>query len=234
MLLQDIFGQLATGEFDQLSLAEDGQIDKEDYPKVIRHINLALTDLYSRFNIKQREVVVVLDPAKTSYPLHSDFAESNTDSTETKYIEDMTSPFTDDIIQIVEVFDDMGEGLPLNAMGHSQGVYTPEPTVVQVANGVNSNRLFIIYKASHPRLEPTLLDITGVKVELPPVFLHALLCFVGSRVNQNRLKEGSAAMAADLKQKYELECLRLEQLGLVNADTVGGKEEDAFEREGWV
>ena len=54
MLLSDIFEQLTMGEVSQLSLGgtNEGGVLPQDYPKIVPHINLALTEIYKRFNLK--------------------------------------------------------------------------------------------------------------------------------------------------------------------------------------
>lgn len=52
MTLQEIFDQLAYGEFRTLSVGEDG-IQPKSYASMINHINLGLNALYKRFPLKR-------------------------------------------------------------------------------------------------------------------------------------------------------------------------------------
>ncbi len=62
MKLSEFFDLLEYGELANLPLS--GNIDspkgirEQDYPVLISHLNLALTDLHTKFNLKEREVAV--------------------------------------------------------------------------------------------------------------------------------------------------------------------------------
>lgn len=211
MTLQEIFDDLGTGEFNNVGVSDNSDVIKPDqYPKLIRHINLALSDLFSRFNLKSKEEVVELDPTVSMYSLDH----------------------LPDLLAITNVFDDYGNRLLMNEMTDDTcQVFTPSYNTLQVAD-VDSSNLYVIYKAKHPKLD----DQGGPnqELELPPQFKQALLCYVGYRLHYNRLKDGSAEIGADMKNRYEMECKQLEGWGLTNSDSVGAKSQTRFETEGWA
>ena len=79
MTLQDIFDKLTFGELSQIGVSGNGTgISQEDYPKLISHVNLGLTDLYTKFPLREREVVIQQYDEISFYELDITHAQSNT------------------------------------------------------------------------------------------------------------------------------------------------------------
>ena len=106
MLLADLFSYISTLDSSSINIGGDdnGDIASNHYPKVINAINLAMIDLYTEFPVKVRGMTIQLYSHITEYYLDSDYAATNTESTEVyKYITDTANnPFTDDVIHIVQ------------------------------------------------------------------------------------------------------------------------------------
>lgn len=236
MTLQDIFDQLETGEFSTLGIiGDDGKLETSEQAKVVRHINLAVADLYSRFNLANREFVLEIQDEVTLYKLSSDYADSNLESVETKYIKDTAEDaFTDDLTAVTEVFDGEGDRMGLNDAGHEYPISTPTYNVLKVTGRTAGELLEVHYKAKHTVLPEAPADASALVLGLPSHFLQAVLYYVGYRINSNRLKEGSAILAANMKQMYEQECLQMDQWGLTNAHAAVNKAVDVIDNEGWA
>ena len=182
MRLSTIFEHLTHGPLSNLAVGQGipGEVAQASLPKLITLVNAGLVDLYTRFALRTRDITVQLSDGKNIYPLTSDFAESNTESVETKYILDGTSvyPFTDDIISIDEVYNELGTRIPLNDYHAAGSVMTPEPSVIQVPYTNRENMLAIIYRALPTKISTSLLDPSIEEVTLPYHFMEALISFV--------------------------------------------------------
>jgi len=248
MKLSTVFQQLTHGELSQLDIggAENAGIQVCDYVKVVGHINLALTELYTRFPLKVAEVIVQQYDHIQTYYLDSKFAKTNSESDEpVKYIMDSQfQPFLDNVNKIEQVFNEEGVPLLLNdfdgccshtpasGMDHQvyHPVYTPTYNSIQVPQPEKENNMIITYRADHDPILVPGLDPSTTEVAIPPGYLQALLLFVGSRVyagmNADQGNEGNTYY-----QKFEAACAKLTELNLMNRDT---KHNSKLDCAGWV
>lgn len=236
MYLQEIFDQLSGGEFSQLSIGGNaaGVIDDNNAAKVVNHINLGLTALYRRFNLKTGSLVLRLQEGQLKYQLHSKFAVNAESDSELRYIiDDAGEPFADDIIKVEGVFAADGTELPLNDAADSDSVLTPTALTLEVPSALTLQDLTVKYRGNHPRLvvEDGYIDAEETWVDLPDTHQSALLYYVASRVNNpvgmsNEFHAGNSYYA-----KYEGECQELESKGL-QVDVT--QTNDRLQRNGWV
>lgn len=249
MNIQEIFDQLTHGELSQISIGggEQGKVDKSNYAAVINHINLALTALYKRFNLKSGRLRLEMVPGKTQYQIHSRFAQSNLDSVETtKYLLDTSDPFKDDLLKIEQVLSENGTDMVLNDGSYQYSLVTPNYRTLSVPEGIverkadlpedyKTSTLDLVYRANHHKL--ILKDEWGIdyfdelEVDLPDAYLEALLYFIASRVNNpigmtNEFHAGNSYAA-----KYEQECARLE---MQNLQVDRGHQNTRLRAGGWV
>jgi len=225
-------------------------IQVQDYPRVIPAINLALSELYKRFDLKRSEVVVQQYDQITMYKLDSRFAVTNVNSNEPiKYIEDSQYfPFQDDVLKIERVFNEEGEQLYLNqenayttpesGLGSEfygsdkyWSVHIPSYNVVQVPYPDSANQMIITYRAKHPTISSTITDPSIVNVDLPESLLEALLLYIGSRVNINRGTELSLAEGQLQMAKFEASISKITEMGIINSDDT---ENSKLDSRGWV
>jgi len=182
MRLSKIFEHLTHNTLSNLSIGHDeiGEVSPDKYPKLITLVNAGLIDLYTRFALRTRDITIQLSDGKNIYPLTIAFAESNTASIETKYILDATTfyKFTDDIISIDEVYNEIGQRVPLNESDNESSVFTPSPSVLQVPYTSRENVLSILYRALPDEIAVSVLDPSAEEVDLPYHFLEALTSFI--------------------------------------------------------
>ena len=222
MYLQEIFDQLSGGEFSQLSVggADSGVIDGTNAGRVLGHINLGLTTLFTRFNLKQRTLKFPLQAGSDTYSLN-----------------------IDDILKITKVVTDLEVELALNREGDCYSCFTPSLKVLRVPEVIvnqgpdlpdefKTASLSVVYRANHPKLKPQgLFSGVNQEVELPATHLLPLLYFVASRVHNpigmsNEFHAGNSYYA-----KYEAACKELEHHGMqVDKDVFN----DRLYRNGWV
>lgn len=235
MQLQEIFDQLSAGEFSQLSIggAPQGVIDERNHARVVGHINLGLTALYRRFNLKEGKLILRLQEGQTKYQLHSKFAVAGDSDEPVRYIIDSEAdPFRDDIIKVEKVLAD-GKPLGLNDAADPDSVTTPTSLTLEVPASLGVQDLTVVYRGNHPKLvvEDGYIDTEDTWVELPETHLMALLYYVASRVHNpigmsNEFHAGNSYAA-----KYEAECRELEGKGL-QVDLTQSNER--LRRNGWA
>lgn len=227
MKLQEIFDQLATGEFSQLSIGgqEPGTINEANYATVLSHVNLGLTALYKRFTLKEGQLTLELQDDKTKYELHSSFAVNVRRSAETvRYIIDTADdPFVDDIIKVERVLTDAGDELALNDATDPMSVTTPSNLVLRVPTGIEAEKLTVIYRAKHQKINVGIgyFNPDRVEIELPDTHLQALLYYVASRVHNPIGMVNEFNAGNNYYGKYLAECEELENKGL-QVDQGGG------------
>ena len=247
MKLTEIFYHLATGELSQLSIGggTSGEISEKNHDRIVAHINMGLTALYTRFLLKERTIRVSLQEGRLVYPLVRKYAASNTESTEpVKFLWDsLSDPFLDDVLKIERVDTAYGIEMPLNARG-KYSLTTPAMNrlafpqeIVELSpdlpEELKTTWVMVHYRASHPSIDTLAgtFDPETYDVELPSSHLMALLYFVASRLHNpigmiNEFHSGNSYAA-----KYEAECQRLE-LANVRIDTVS--QDNKLDRNGWV
>lgn len=184
MRLDDLFEVLQYGEVSNTNLVDvdTGEIALNKYPRLITFINRGLTALYSSFLLKEDIVTVQQLDGRTTYVLHSKHAQSNTTSTEIKFILDtVAKPFSDDLLKIESISDELGDPIPLNDLDTEDSFFLPEYNKVQVTN-VNPNMAFhVTYRANHTKIAPNTTDLTTIDVVLPDSFIDALVHYVSSK-----------------------------------------------------
>ena len=246
MKLSEIFSQLSYGEFSQLSIGSGsmGEISEANQARVVAHINLGLSSLYTRFLLKQRSVKLALQVDRLVYPLTRAYAASNDESSEpVKYLWDSSlDPFLGDVLKIEEVKTAYGIEMPLNSRGKLtlttptlNSLAFPQAIVEQspeLPEELKTTWVNVFYRASHPIIDPFVgtFDPEVYEVELPYSHLTALLYFVASRVHNpigmiNEFHSGNSYAA-----KYEAECQRLE-LTNIRIDEID--QESKLVRNGW-
>jgi len=244
MKLKEIFDGLTYGELSQVSIGggKAGEILVSAYPRVLNHINLGLTALFKRFNLKEGRLTLELQPNMRTYKLHSLYAVMNSKTAPVKYIKDtLDSPFKDDILKVERVLTDEGIELPLNDSMDPLSVTTDSQLVLRVpkaildgtAEGLATENLELVYRAKHPNIVVPLgyFDPARVEVSLPDTHLQALLFFVAGRAHAPIGMREEFNASNNFMARYEAECVQLENDG--NEIDQGSQSFKLF-RNGWV
>lgn len=224
MTLQDLLDQLSFGELAQISIGGQpaGALTEANWPQISAHIRLALSALYTRFNLKEGRLVLQLRPNKLTYVLDS--------REDVRFVvgrED--DEFADDLIKIERVSTPAGVDLPLNEPDNPLSCVTPVAKTLKLpldlaGGGANvpeefrTNTLKIRYRAAHKALNmPGGYLPHKYEMELPESHLNALILFVASRVNTPMGMtgdHGASHTGNNYFLRYEQECQRLENDGL--------------------
>lgn len=202
MNLALVMDALAFGELSTLGCVEGGKIIASKRKPIISALNLGLISLHTRFLIKRRKETINLVSGKTRYAL--------------------TSP---DVLEVIKITDSDGNSYPgtglfqkssMNVLEASddlpRGEYTIEyiaaPTPVTLPEGNHS------------------YPFEDIEIDLPVVFLKALLYFIGSRMQSpvgiglDSTRVTRKPAEANYAEKFEIECRMLEHRGVSLDDDV--------------
>jgi len=244
MKLKEIFDQLTYGELSQISIGGGaaGAIRVQDYPKMIAHVNLALTALYKRFKLKEGRFTLQLQPGVYTYQLNSKFAASNKSRGPVKYINDLAFPFKDDLLKVEHIYSSSGFEFNVNNAADKLSMNTPNQRTLVVPKDIvdqldtltedlKTSTLEIVYRANHVKLAYEDVEPEEIELELPETHVDALLLFVGARVHTPAGLGESESTGNTYYQKYEFACQQLENQDF---QIDHGTQYNKLERNGWV
>lgn len=224
MDINDLFQRLSYGELSNLAIGGEGSgtILAGKEPKLVGYTNEGLLRLFSRFILKEDNLLIELVSGVTQYILKEEYAEhaGAASGVTYHYIKDSEeAPFLDDVIKILGVYDtnlenDYPDAFPLNDLEHNKSLFTPQPHILQVPRPVENTVLSVLYQARHPKLSHEELD-TVINI---PFFLEgALQSFVASEVYSHMNGQDNTAKAAEFMLKYESVCQEVEERDLVSS-----------------
>lgn len=234
MNLGELGSRLSTGELSNLSLANEGNgtIKEDQKAKIINAANAGLLRIFSRFMLKQNDLIIELVGHITKYPLVSKYAELNSESTEKyKFIKDgLHRPFKDDVIKILEVIDYGGWEYTLNDSESHTSLFTPSPNVLQVPTPLSGKALNVIYQARH---DPIPLDAADdFLIDIPFFLEEALTNYIGSLIYSHMNGQENMVKSQDFAAKYESICSEIEEKDLVNQTY--STSNTKFAKRGWI
>lgn len=216
MKLHELFQNLSFGEFANLTIGDEGAgtIPVQHQPKILAYTNQALTKLYSRFVLAEKELALDAQDEITIYPLHRKYAATDPTPVYKKYISDIfDNPYIGDLIKIRAVYDEVGERLPMNDPLNEASVYTPSFDTLQINAPKTGNTYFVVYQARHAALLPDDLD---QEIVLPEPLVEALQAQVAHKVFAAMTGEEHSRRAQELLARYELICREVEQRDLAS------------------
>lgn len=236
MNVEKFFSNLAFGKLANLSMAGSGEpngdIEVAARPQVMHAVNEGLTRLYSRFVLKENDVIISLRDHITKYYLSSLYSEAlyPQPGVEIPYILDTPAqPFSNDVIRIMSVYDSIGRKVPLNDDNNARSVFTPQFNMLQVMKPENGKLLNVVYQAKHPQLS---VDHPQDLIQLPDVLHGALEAYTAYLVYSSINTQEAVAKAAEYMNLYEMLCSEVEMKDTVSNST--SITTTKFEERGWV
>lgn len=217
---------LGLGVLNNTQYANTYQLDVvRDQMNLIILVDEALTRLYSRFNLRTRNVLIEVQVGRTFYHLDSKYAVQSHDPilVPHPYIKDLPNDkFEDDACKVLQIQDSLGRTRPLNDPNRTDSLYTPQPDVIQNPQPVPLDIMFVTYQAKHPKIAVKAEvdgDVAwqyGHDVILPDVLMPALYNYVGYLVYSRMATQEANAKAAGNLMVYEEICKDVERGDLVN------------------
>lgn len=199
MKLKQVIDSIKYGELTNISWEDNKRL-----PSIITYINQALTDLYNKFPIMEKQITIQQYPQISMYVLTRDFARTNIKSQELhKYILDTPfEPFREDILQITGAYDEVGRPIPLNDINSPRSFFLVSYNTLQIPNANENEATFITYKARHRYIEPTTEDLEQ-EVFLPTCLEEALYAYIGYKALISIGSADTVQLAQLYLQRYE-------------------------------
>lgn len=253
MKLKDIYNQLAFGELRQAVLgtgpigSADGMPDtKEHYAKILPFVKLGLTELHKRFNLRERSLKLQIQTGQVSYVISTEFAASNTRSTQAvKYILDAADPFQDDLMKIERVYgtyETKRYEIPLNKIDDVSAIRTNSYNMLLIPDSttdapwlLETTELEVVYRADHPVIADILANaLPGMTtIYLPNMYLEPLIWYIASRATNPAGISGEFHEGNNYTAKYEQSISVLKNSG-VDYTIEAQSENDRLTAGGWV
>jgi hypothetical protein len=234
MTLSEVLDQLQQGELSFLKL---GEFDTpESQKKITSHLNLALTELHTRFFLRKGSVDIEVVSGVSDYEIHSsrgklwgkEVVRYLLDSPERPFpnnllkIEAITNkgirvePLADGTFQICGdpcVDNTIDKPLPLNDYNLRNSFHELAFNVVRIPPDYDCPTFTVTYRANHNKItvsEET--DPCKVQIDISRAFMEPLVLFVAHRaarsLNSDQLQEQT-----NFYQLYEQSLTRLMNLG---------------------
>lgn len=223
LLISSLFKKLSYGELSNLAISNSGSgtILEAKYPQLIDYANEALTALYSRFLLSEKELIIEQVAEETRYNLTSKYAVfGGADSgVEHHYIIDQTEAhFKDDLIRVLEVWGTNGKFV-LNDQAFEHSLYTPTPLLLQVPYPIDGEPLSVVYQAKHPALVDTGGTVLTQDVVLPYYLENAFQKMIASEVFSHMGGPENIMKSQEYLAAGEKDLLLIEEKDLANQTT---------------
>lgn len=236
MLVEDLFRSLSFGELTNLAISGNGSgtIVESQQPKIINYTNEALLRLYSRFVLKENDVLVQLYEHITFYHLMPRFALNFAPKTgeanePIRYLLDLPQePFKDEVIKVLTIYDGVGREIPLNDEEKHNSCFTPQAKVIQVPQPLDETFLSVRYQQKHPKLSGDKSE----EITCPDILVGALTSYIAFKVFSHMNSADSTQKAQEFMGMYESLCAEATDRDLVNSST--SQSNTRFSRGGWI
>jgi hypothetical protein len=223
LLISSLFRKLSYGELSNLAISNSGSgtILEAKYPQLIDYANEALTMLYSRFLLHEKELIIEQVAEETRYNLTSKYAVFGGagSGAEHHYIIDQTEAhFTDDLIRVLEVWGTNGKFI-LNDANYEYSLFTPKPLLLQVPYPIDGEPMSVIYQARHPVLVDTGEGVLTQDVVLPYYLENAFQKMIASEVFSHLGGQENIMKSQEYLAAYEKDLGLVEDRDLANQTT---------------
>ena len=243
MYLQELFDNLAYGEFSHLSIGNSsiGSIKEAAYPKVVGIVNRALRAIYKRFILKKKVVLLHMQSGVETYYLRSSKLAASEDAlSDSTYLlsKNSVDPFDgDEVIRILDVKTSAGLPALLNTLEiETTCLRTLSHDTFQVIPADILDILSIKYQASHPKIIiGDDFDPETYEINYPGFIEEALMMHIASQLfkgKTSKASEGEGYATNTYHYRYEAACQEISILGF--AESADPPESHKFEDKGFV
>ena len=218
MRIAELFKRLAYGQLSNLSMNNgDGTLQEAKHPQIIQYTNEALLQLFSRFLLKEKQLIIEQVAHITNYHLKRRYAEGSGSDEDYHYIKDLPDdPFREDVIRVLAVYSEMGQCI-LNDQTQPRSLFTPQPAVLQVPDPEEGRPLSVLYQARHHVLDDRIgKAIPDQEIDIPFFLEGALQNYIGYLVYSHMNGQENIIKSQEYLAAYEATCLNVEQRDLVN------------------
>ncbi len=194
MRLQEFFDILKNTELKQIIIGEDDQ-------KVLDLLNLALIEVYGKFNILQEEQIITIVSGKTRYRL-----QDNSQRVLQVYYRDLVlNPAVGGGDTFIEV--------PINDINCDESVFTPQPFVLHVPNP-DAGRIYSVMQTVIPPYI-TKDNINTLDFLLPPQFIEPIMNYAAYRGYKSMNGDEQSEIGSHYRA-YMQSCNEVYKKGMIN------------------
>ena len=222
MKLSELFQKLSYGELSNLSLSGEGSgtIIEASQPRIVLLINDALKDIFSRFNLNERTTAIQSIEWKSFYPLRKEFAVQDP-TVGLKYILDTPyNKFTDDLVKILSVTNEVGATLPMNDLEQWASVFTPKHDTLQLTHPGSDQMFAVTYQALHPEILATGEGFLDQEIRIPTILETALRMKVALPIFSSMSGQEYSVKSQQLEAAYESRLVEVKQENLISDSVV--------------
>lgn len=209
-----LLSRLAYGELSNLKMGDPltGTIAAANVPQVLSGINRALKDIFTRFKLSTKEILIEQSLDISHYFIRWEYAQSNTESTQpVKYIDDSNCEgFDGRIAKILSVYDSFGRQLFMNKLQEPLSVFTPEYDCLQITANHQSSEFYVIFQALHPEVEYTTDPAVDTVINIPPALEDPLILLTASKIYEAISGQANMTRSNLLHQQYEAKLVEAE------------------------
>lgn len=187
--------------------------------KVLSYLNEGLTELYSKFILSQKELIIRRKTPFVEYYLRPEFAVSNPAVVPYKYIDDThNDKFDGDLLKILRVSNGYGHDLYINDHEQPRSVFTPTFDCLQITDVHDEDYFFVIYQADHNELVAE--DLDKQQVVLPDFLQPAIKAYVSGKLLKNMLGQNNTVIGQSYLDDYEKKCQEVMDKDLVRRSII--------------
>lgn len=155
---------------------------QHDLRRIIRLTNLGLLEIFSKFSLLQKELILCSQPGITRYSLRVGNNLTGGHPSTAYILDSDDDPFEGDLIKVTRVVDPCGVELPINNIEAPDSVFLLAPEVIQLPPSEESLLYSVTYQARHPILRYKGPSILEQEIYLPAYLESALTAFIAYRV----------------------------------------------------
>ncbi len=193
MRLQDLFDILKNTELKQIIIGEDDQ-------KVLDLLNMALIEVYGKFNILQEEQIIIIEKGITRYRL-----QDNSQRVLQVLVRNVKKDPLLGCDQFVEV--------PINDINCDMSVFTPQPYVLYIPNP-DVGKTYSVMQTVIPPLV-TKDNITKVDLLIPPQFIEPIMNYAAYRGYKSMNGDEQSEIGSHYRA-YMQSCNEVYKKGMIN------------------
>ena len=209
----------------------------DEFAQACTMIDEGLMRLYSRFILKEKHLIIEMQPGVTFYHLKRMYSVTGADPIRVPhpYIRDLPNePFLEDVIKVLNVFDSAGVQRPLNDQSRVDSLFTPQADIIQNMFPRDLEALGVAYQAKP--LSVLVPESNGWRDDtefyLPDCLIPALSAYVAYFYFQGvNTSEGISAAITHFKM-YDEVCREVERMDLVNQSM--SCTNTRFSQNGWI
>lgn len=214
--VREVLASMQSVELNALAIGEVEHDDlrENEVRKFINITNIALLDLFTKFNISTDSVIVMTDPNRDMYLLQNG---------EPNLVLSPGEEFPNNVITLKAVYDEVGNTIPINDTSSDRSSFTPSPNVIQLPSDESAKAYEIVYQARHPKLlgpkELSISEVLDQEINIPLPLEEPLTTKIASYYFKSLAGDGNSARAKELSETYEIMCIGLKSKNILEYES---------------